>query len=331
MNKIPVGKTVADAYGFAFGRFFGNLGVVWVPGLVIILAAWFAVPTGFGAWTKMMTQIGRAPAQSLVFPPGLLAFYQMALLFWVAIFLLRTEIMLGLMRRALGLSTGPSLIFLSVGKSYWRLAGSYFAATIILWAIQVAITLATILAGLVVAAVVGIGAHGDKADIALGAGAGIALAVVFVLGATLYVAVRLLFLLTPAVVAADRFDIGTGWRLARGSVLRIVLICLVVLVPISILIGVVALPVYFGVLWPLPHLPLDRPDMPAVAAEVSRWTSVLLERAARVWYVVVPLGLASSALIYGALAGAMASAYRAVAPAAQPQAERAVSPRSSGS
>jgi hypothetical protein len=43
MSKIPVGATIARAYGFAFGDFFKILGVVWFPWAIVSAASYVAM------------------------------------------------------------------------------------------------------------------------------------------------------------------------------------------------------------------------------------------------------------------------------------------------
>ena len=39
-NKIPVGRTIAHSYGFAFGNIVNNLGAIWMP-VAILYALYF--------------------------------------------------------------------------------------------------------------------------------------------------------------------------------------------------------------------------------------------------------------------------------------------------
>src|SRR5580704_16411286 len=43
MGKIPVLQTIAETYAFAFRRYFQNLGVLWLPFLLIAAAAYYVL------------------------------------------------------------------------------------------------------------------------------------------------------------------------------------------------------------------------------------------------------------------------------------------------
>ncbi len=159
MNKIPVFVTIGGAYRFAFGRFFGNLGVVWLPALLVMAGAWYFLPHMMLPTTgHMAIKPGMTPAQLSVAMRGMMQVYRAMILFWGVAILLRAEMMLGLTERALGTAKGPGFVYLSLGRAYWRVAGSYFAVTVILMAVYIVLLIAAVLIGLLVALVVGLGA-----------------------------------------------------------------------------------------------------------------------------------------------------------------------------
>ena len=316
MDKIPVGKTIAEAYGFAFGRFPGNLGVVWLPAALVIAVAWYVVPSYMTAWMAMIPKLGSQLDPSVILN-GMQQFYRAIILMWIAIILLRAEMMLGLTRRALGLGTPLGFVFISLGKSFWRLSGAYFAVMIILWTAETVLVIGLIVVALVVGGIGAILASGDKDAIAVLIGVIGGIAVIGLFCALFYIAVRLTFLLTPVIVAEERFDLIRPWRLAGGNFWRIFAIGVAVFVPLMLLIGIVSVPLYIVALLPFPHLALSSQDPAAAAQNLETFFTTLFANMRAHWYILVPLSVAASTLIYGIAAGAAASAYRALLPQAE--------------
>lgn len=319
MAKISVGRTVSEAYAFAFGKFLGNLGVVWLPVALIMLGAWYFIPYYLAFLQTLAERIHFAPDPAMIMA-GMQNIYRFAILLWLGVILLRTQIMLGLTRRALGLATGPSLVFISFGRPFWRLCGAYFAVTIILWAVETALIIALVIIALATGGIAALSVSGDKAALAPLAIVGAVIGVAVVLGALFYIAVRLTFLLTPVIVAEERFDLIRPWRLAGGNFWRIFAIGVAVFVPLVILISAVSVPAYLSAFWPLPQLVLNPHDAPATMRDLHALLAALIDRARMRWYMIVPVSFVSSTLLYGIAAGAAASAYRALVPGPAPAA-----------
>ena len=309
MNKIPVFATIADAYRFAFARFLGNLGVVWLPVVLIMLGAWYLIPLYATTLSAMVPAAAGKPDPALVFAAAQ-NLYRFAILSWIGIILLRAEMMLGLTRRALGLATGQSFVFVSLGKPFWRMAGAYFAVMIILSAVEVVLIIVFVIIALITGGTAALSLGGDKAALAPLAVAGAAIGVIAILCAFFYIAVRLTFLLTPVIVAEERFDLIRPWRLAGGNFWRIFAIGIGIFLPLFVLIAAVSIPAYLGAMWPLPHLPHLSDDPQQAAHSVDALFAWLIDRARAHWYMIVPVPLVSTALLYGVAAGAAASAYR---------------------
>jgi hypothetical protein len=319
MDKIPVGRTIAEAYGFAFGRFPGNLGVVWLPAALLMAAVWYVIPTYATSWIAMIPEMGSKPDPAAILN-SMQQVYRAFILLWIALILLRAEMMLGLTRRALGMRNALSFVFLSIGKPFWRLSGAYFAVMIILWTAETVLVIGLIVVAFVAGGIGAILAAGDKDAIAVLIGVIGGVAGIGLFCALFYIAVRLTFLLTPLIVAEERFDLIRPWRLAGGNFWRIFAIGVAVFVPLMLLIAIVSVPVYIVALLPFPHLALSSQDPTAAAQNIQIFFAALLANMRAHWYLVVPLSLASSALIYGAAAGAAASAYRALVPQTEPPA-----------
>lgn len=327
MNKIPVFAIIGDAYRFAFGRFFGNLGVVWLPVLLVMVGAWYFLPQMIGAqpahlaFTPKMTSAELAQAMH-----GVMQVYRVMILFWGMAILLRAEIMLGLTERALGIAKGPGFVYVSLGKTYWRVAGAYFAVTVILISVYVVFLIAAVLIGLLIALVVGIGsaaaaaaATASKAAIGMMAALLIFGLIVVVLCALTYVAVRLTFFLTVAIVDEGRFDLTTPWRLTRGNFWRIFAIGIAIFVPVAVVSAALYLPLEFGVFRNffahLPHPGSHNPQ--AMSRALHELSNGLREAMLAHWYIIAPLALVSSALVYGLATGASVAAYRVLVPKAE--------------
>ena len=317
MSKIPVAATIGEAYRFAFGGFFGNLGVVWLPVLLFMAAAWYLVLPGFTAWSQTVSQISDAsdPQAANAMLMGMMEAYRAMLLFWIAALLLRAQMMLGVTERALGTHKGPGFVFLSLGKPFWRVAGAFFAVFIILITAEMVLVLGLVLLGVVIGFVAAAFVGGGKEMTGLVIGSGVAIGGVALFCALFYVAVRLTFFLTTAIVAEGRFDLFRPWRLAGGNFWRIFAIGVAVFVPLGIAISAIYVPIELAALGPFMHLPAAQAHDPQAGAKMMQHlASGIREMVQKRWYILVPLGLVGSTLIYGIAAGASVAAYRALVP-----------------
>ena len=318
MNKIPVAATIGAAYRFAFARFFGNLGVIWVPLALIMAAAWYSVPSMLESWSKVMASLPQtgdaAPPDVSVLFPQMIQAYRMILVLWVAAILLRAQMMLGLTERALGTYHGPSFVFLSLGKAFWRLAGAYFAVVLILGVAEMVLFFGFALAGVIVGVVAAIMGAGHDAS-AITIGGSVSIGIFAVLGALFYIAVRLTFLLTPVMVAEDKFDLIRPWKLAGGNFWRIFAIGVAIFVPLGIAVFTVYVPLEIGVLSDILKLPAAQAHDPQAGAKIlTQVSGALMEMVRKNWYILVPLAFVSTTLFYGIAAGASAAGYRALVP-----------------
>jgi hypothetical protein len=158
MRKIAVGRTIAEAYGFAFGRFPANLGVTWLPFVLLGAAAYFALPPYFASLQQAMTGMATlsksgnpAEAMTTIMAP-MMGAYRIMLLFMLVLLFVRTQIMLGLTRNALGMSKGPGFVFLSFGAAFWRLFASVFIVLIFILAIYIALLIVIFIATAIIGA-----------------------------------------------------------------------------------------------------------------------------------------------------------------------------------
>lgn len=235
-NKIPVGQTIGQAYGFAFGGFPAVLGVVWLPVAIMIAAGWllfhdipwpawdFSTPDAIARTTVQIEYVTIGPLRIL------------ELIAWACAIVIEV----GLTRLALGIG-GKPLAFLTLGASFWRMLG----ANLIMVTILIIAVIPLVLAGVMVALIAGAIAHGARPDQGWinPAVAPWMLGVVIACGVAAFVAfyyiyLRLWFFIAPVVVAEKHIDIRRAWRLGKGNVWRILLVVLAILIP---LMAVVAL------------------------------------------------------------------------------------------
>ncbi|HEY1629755.1 MAG TPA: hypothetical protein VGF56_00465 [Rhizomicrobium sp.] len=324
MRKIPVGKTISEAYGYAFGQFPANLGITWLPlallfGAAIVLFphyidavrgmadAFKGMHPGAGDDGAVMAQVGAANANISRF----------SYLFLILEILFLTQITLGMTRRALGLDRGPVFFFVSIGTSYWRLVGAYFIMFILQYVVFFAVFLAGALVGAIVAMAVGIGAGGAGIEHNPGllafVVAGAVVLIIACLFAAAYFLVRLTFLLTPAIVAEDKFALFRSWELTKGNFWRIFAIALAVIGPVALL-GLILEGAMFAQVWPdISHIlasPSAAGDPQAVMRVSAELTTRLADLFTHYWYVLAAVYLLTSTLTYGLAMGAAASAYR---------------------
>jgi hypothetical protein len=288
MAKIPVGATIASAFGFAFGGFFNLLRLMWLP-LVIVLACSYAVlPMLAGAVQGMATN----PLAFLSAAPLFLAFYAVAL---VLMFMQITAIA----QSALGLETGSRWFYFSLAAPMWRLAGAAVLATLIIAAAYVIVFLGGIVAGIV-------GRMLATPAVAIMIAGGV---VTVLFCALIYVMLRLTFLLTPVVIAERRIGIGRSWTLGKGNFWRMFAVLLVIFLPFLVI-------EFAAMGWLLGGLPPIHPGAPPAAATAAfvAWETGMFQRMRDFWYFVYPASAIFSILLYGSFVGAQCFAYRALMP-----------------
>jgi hypothetical protein len=304
-DKIPVGGTIARAYGFAFGNIVNNLGMIWMPVAILYGLVFYFHGAYMNAMTALMSQDFGGIQRVL---PFFFASYAI-------MFVLLTAQVAALTKEAMGLRQGSAWFQFPFGAALWRLMVGYIA----LFLVCIVLYIATILAGLLGGLVGGVAAGflvkangGMTAPVAVAIAAGIF--VLIIACAIFYSVVRLSFLLAPAAVDGPR-ALRRGWALTRGNFWRIFLIGLSIFIPL-IIVEVAYL--YFIVgpdLFLPPHLTGMTPEAMAQWQQHQRAASLaLMQRTQDRWYIVYPLGLIFSVVIYGLMTGASAFAYRALVP-----------------
>lgn len=295
MQNIPVGETVASAYGFAFAGFPSVLGTMWLP-LAVLLAFDAAVVMLLAPDLPGYVMRGEFD-MALIW-----SFHRIEGLLWLGAFIIRAMTTVGLQERALGRTKGPAYFYFSLGRPVWRMVGAEFLAILVIAVIATLTACAAILVAYL--AVVFI-SHGGYAV----AGVAGVVAVCWLVYAT----VRLFFFLPAVVVAESRIGLIRSWELSQGNFWRIVGIALAVFVPVWIGLHIVL----FAVIEPM--IPLDmlaRFHSGMLPGDIQELAQAITKRIFLGFRGILPFLVAFSLveqLLYAGLGnGASASAYLAV-------------------
>ena len=291
--KVPVGRTIEDAFGFVFRNFLSIVGIIWFPYLVataiIVGATLWLVPD----WRTLFDNVASGPAAMAIPMMRLGRIFGIA---WPVLLVATAMVETGLLRKALGLHKGPMLIYFSLGAPVWRMVGAF----VLLFFLFIAIVLIGCAgAGLVTGLAWYFVPVPGRWFICGIAGAA---AIIWVI----YAAIRVRFFLPAVVVAEGHIGVGRAWHLAGGNVLRIIAIVLVIDIAVGIVFGIISslvapisFPMFSG--HPDPQL-------------IWRWYAGVLHT---VGPVLIAVRLAESALLTAFFVGAAASAYRGLVPAGE--------------
>jgi len=233
-HKIPVGGTIAHAYGFAFGNIINNLGAMWIP-VVILYATNFVLGFFYG---KAILSAGN----SLAVFAGLYLFVIMVLFG-----ILSAAQIAGITKEALGLRTGSAWLQSPFGAATWRLIGAYVLYFIVLIVLCIgAFVISLLFAGIAA----GAAATGSTNWLLSGAGILMVIFRLLVFCAFVYIATRLSFLLAPVVVAEHKISLIRAWELTKGNFWEIFVVLLSILGPLIALEGALFLAVFGSSLLP---------------------------------------------------------------------------------
>lgn len=297
MNKIPVGRTIAHSYGFAFGRYFTLFAIVWLPLLAWAALSYYlrmpmhdAMVASIHAGQGPMPQFARV--NLLVQLVGLVLFAIMSV---------------GITKEVLGLPRGPRFFYAGFGAAELRVIVGYFAIVLLFIVFVFAFVIAILILAGLSKVIVGNAASQVTRGI-------VALAIVFIACsvwlALIYALVRLTFLFLPATVAEKRIGIMRSWELTAGNFWRIFAIGAVVLLPVFVLGFAVGAMI------------LGR-DYITVVTEHMRDPQFIRDYVAQrmeVFYQNMPVillgGLVVNPVVYGLIVSPAAFAYRALVPSA---------------
>jgi hypothetical protein len=293
MTKIPVSKTIARAYGFAFRDFLRLLGVMWLPMTVMWL------PGIFMQQRLAMLQTGHG---NLLNAWPLIPVY-------VLIFLFVFMQVIGIAKLALGIEAGPAWIYFSLGRPVWRLIG-----TVILLAVAVIVGwLAVLLGGVLLGFLVALLTKAVNSGLFTGVMAVIALVTMIALWcAYVYVLVRLTFLLVPVIAAEEEgFALARTWELGYRNFWRMFVILLAIFGPFLILEMVFIFGSMFHGL-PFPPAHATAAQTAAFQAAINARSVEMVGAIYRNWYLTFPIFVLVSVVFYGAGIGAQCFAWRAL-------------------
>lgn len=296
-GKLPIERTIVDAYRFAFAGFLSVLGTLWLPYLILAVIG-FAFVRLLAPDVPEMLKTG-----ALDLGAGM-ELLRLAVLVAVVAFIVSAMVAVDLQNKALGTKTGPRWFYFSLSGPVWRMAAATFLAAIV-------VGIVVFVTGLICVAIWS--AVGGLAAAAL-------IRVIVVAGAiavVTYIAVRLVFFLPAVVVAEKSLGFERAWLLGGHNFWRILLVTIAVICPVVI------------VFW-LVMEALSGPAAGVQSLDTREGLRALLRSGAMQWgpqgYLRLALEILERILLVGLVNGAIASAYRAVnsdlttaAPPAAPQ------------
>lgn len=286
MGKIPVGKTIAYAYSFAFGNILNILGVAWFPFVIIGVGGYFLLMPYLAAVQQFLTtqDISSLGSTFLLLP-----------VFVILCVVCMSMVTVEVMREALGMDPGRKFFYFSLDKPVWRLIGAYLLLILLLIGLG-------IVAAIALGILAWLAAMADANLALLVSGVG---TVVVVLGMIL-IAVRLVFLMPAVVVAENHVSLKRGYHLTYGNFWRIVGVVLAIVIPIALVQSVIQMMVFGSDFMAASIMPSDSPE------EMAAKLQVLQTQLSHGLIYMVPVWLIVSIVNLGLYSGAGAFAYRAL-------------------
>jgi hypothetical protein len=280
MAKIPVGKTIASAYGFTFGNFLTVLGLSWVPLVLTAVVAYVTVPTYFAGMQAALTS---GDTSGIVTGGGLM------LLLNIVAFASFIMIYVGIARQALGLRSGPAYYYFSVDAAFWRLLLAYLLTIVIgiggAFLIMIVFGILLVVFAPLAVIVVIVGFFGLA-----------------------YVMLRLTFLQPALAVAEERGIVGRAWSLGKGNFWRFFAVLLAIMIPMVILLGVIQMSLFSS-------LAIVPPPENATPAEAAAFMAQMAAQIAALAPMLIPIAIVFYAAIIALVVSASAFAYRSLVPA----------------
>ena len=300
MKKIPVGRVIAQAFGFVVRNFLNILGIMAIPMAVMWVPSFLLRPQMMAASAGMAAQDYSQIARLWAI---LLPFYAVG-------FVLMAMQFIGIAELALGTKKAPHWFYFSLGAPVWRLVGSVLFLILVIVLGWLAALFVNVMLGAVLKILMGGSTAGWVAALV---GAIVLVGSVVIWCADLYSLVRLGFLLIPVIAAREPgFGVAQGWALGRGNFWRMFAILLVNWLPVIVLEGIAVFGVMFsGASFPPPHAP---------AAQTAAFQAATQERVMHMmtgiyqyWYITLPVFVVLMVLFYGFGVGVQVFAYRALA------------------
>jgi hypothetical protein len=213
MNKIPVGRTIAAAYGFTLSQVGSIIGLAWIS-LVAIAVLQFLPYAGGGNPMAMETNPLQAGQQAI-----------QGLGISILVMLLFSVIYVAVTRLALGQKPGGAIAHFALGVPEFRT----FGAILLLVLVVIGVALGAAIAGGVLTAMAA-ALHSEAIT-----GIVLVLVLIAVLGAIAFIAVRLGFLVIPVTVVEEQISLSRGWILSQGNFWRILGVLLATTLPLLVL------------------------------------------------------------------------------------------------
>ncbi len=292
MSKVAVGRSVAHAYGFVFGRIFAVLGIAWMGAVL------------YAGLARIM--IHQIPAMQALREASLAGHAAAAL--WhlpivLVLLLIVASIAIPLTREALG--EGGEFVFAQFVLGARELR--YFLALIRLGVIVIAVLAAGAFAlEQMPAAARLLAAHWpqiqptlDQWPVVAGLQAGVCAGAMLL---ALVLVLRFGFLLRAVAAVEHRASLTRAWALSRGNTLRILMVVLLTAIPAYILL--------FAIAYALLGQPLFDAYREFLAAGAAQPGAALLALYGAHGAAFAGLAALKMLLLVGLMAGASAEAYR---------------------
>jgi hypothetical protein len=236
MGKIPIGRTIGEAFDFALGRYLVILGVIWLPLVLLAAMQYFVLVPYFGHLFEFIRLAAQHAKDHPGPPPELAA---MRPLIWsvdalAVVISIWTQV--GITKTVFDLRTGPRFFYIPVGLDELRVIGGYLVFIAILYGALLALGIVIAVAALFIYALVSGGAlaAGFSGSMRPWLGGGLIACAAAIAAAVIYVQVRFTFLLVPATVAEKRFGLWRSWQLSKGNFWRIFVVGVGTLSPILV-------------------------------------------------------------------------------------------------
>ncbi len=298
MNTIPVGETIRRGYGFAAGNFATLFGIVWLP---------MALTIGCGI---LFSHISPAFAAALIGSDteAFKSAWPLILIFDLLAFLLMSMMIVGITEYALEDIKKRRLLYFSLDGRVWRLFKAYLLSALMMFAVAAVVLVGLILIAIIVAKVSGLSPDELKnATRAPMVGLAVLLVPLLLLCGLFYFVIRQMTLLSPVVVAEADGGMRRAWVLSRGHFWRLLAIFMATLIP-TVVVWII---IQYGFIFD--GLPPNAASG-ATPEDLAQWGANGLARMKQYAFVIVPGFLLMTAFSYGAIYGALAYAYRILAP-----------------
>jgi len=218
MKKIPVGPTIASAYGFTFGGLGTVIGLIWIPFVLYTVGRFF-----IGNYTNQLvssgdpTSVGRSALVAMGF--------SLVSVFLVAI------MGVSLTRQVMSPRSGSVVAHFAIGPAEFN----YFLSLLAVLFVMLVVYIAAIFADQIVLGIASSAASAARSITGRTLQLSVAAAVLLLDFAVLmYIGVRLGFLVAPVTVAEGKIDLVRAWQLTRGNFWRMFVVLVVTLGPILV-------------------------------------------------------------------------------------------------